>query len=65
MWPSRIASTANLRDNLSRFNDLPRRHVQSTTMSVARIGVNRRVINQNLVAVAVAEVVRDYDLPVE
>lgn len=56
MRTRRIARTADLRDNLPCADDLPRRHVQSTAMSVARVGINRGVINQNLVAVAVSEI---------
>ena len=65
MRSRRVASTANLRDNLPSIDDLPRRHVQGTAMSIARVSVNGGVINQNLVAVAVAEIVRYDDLSVE
>lgn len=61
----RIARAADLRDNLPRADDLSRRDVQGTAVSVARVRVNGGMVNQHLVAVAVAEIVRDDDLPVE
>lgn len=65
VWTSRIAATADLRDDLSSFDDLPSRHVQNTAVSIARISVNRGMINQNLVAVAVIEIISRDNLPVE
>ena len=61
----RIARAANLRDNLSCRDELPRRDVQGTAMGVARVSIVGGVINQNLIAVAVAQVVGDNNLPVE
>ena len=65
MWSRGITGAADLRDNLSGRNELPRRNVKRRAVSVARVAVNRRVINQNLIAVAVAEIVRNDNLPVE
>ena len=59
-----IAGTTDLRDNLPGIDELSRRDVQGATVGVARVGVNGGVINQHLVAVAVAEICRRDDLPV-
>ena len=65
MRSRRIARAPDLRDDLSRLDDLPRRHVQSTAMGVARVRINRGMINQNLVAVAVVKICGDNNLSVE
>ena len=65
MRTGRIARAPDLRDNLSCADDLPCYDVQLTAMSIARIRINRGVVNQNLIAVAVAEIGGNDNLPVE
>ena len=65
MRSRRITCTADLRDNLPCSDDLPRRNVERRAMGITRVSVNRGVINQNLVAVAVAEIFRNDNLSVE
>ena len=65
MRSRRISRATNLRDNLSGTDDLPHNDVQSTAMSVARVSVNGGGINQNLIAVAVAEIFRNDNFPVK
>ena len=65
MRTGRITRTADLRDNLSCADYLPCYDVQLTAMSVARIRINRGVINQNLIAVTVAQISGNDNLSVE
>lgn len=61
MCARRIARTADLSDNLPRIDELTRRNVNLTAMSVSRVSVNVLVINQYLFAVSVIKIARsDY-----
>lgn len=60
-----IAGATDLRDNLSGSDRLPRRNMKGRAMGVAGVSVKRGVVNQDLIAVAVAEIVSNDDLPVE
>ena len=65
MRSGRVAAGADLRNNLPRRDHLPCRDVERRAVGVARVSVNGGVINQNLIAVAVAEIFREDNLPVE